>query len=178
MVMVVERTCVSRCQLNNPPAIALTLLPFLTNISLKVVSALLAGKMQNLTVEALFNRYRPAGSPPLLTPNQWSVLQEVMAQSTSDITTATTLAGSVTATLIIALKGVPNWFWWVFVASIVVAFIIWIWIYTRKSLSDSGWLSLPMSWWVLGITCSFDVALAFFSFVATHSDNVHAPASS
>jgi len=169
MVAAVERTCFSRCQLNNPPTIALILLPFLTNICLKVVSALLGGKMQNVTVEALLNRYRPAGSPPLLTPNQWSVLQEAMAQSTSDITTATTLAGSVAAVLIIALKGVPTWFWWVFIASIVVAFITWLWVYTRKSLSETGWLSLPIGWWVLGITCGFDVALAALSFLASHS---------
>jgi len=146
-----------------------------TNLCLKVVSALLGGKMQNVTVEALLNRYRPASSPPLLTADQWSVLQEAMAQSTSDITTATTLAGSVAATLIIALKGVPAWFWWVFIASIVIAFTIWIWVYTRKSLSDTGWFSLPTGWWVLGVTCSFDVALAALSFLATHSGQGNAP---
>lgn len=154
--------------MNSPPTVILTLLPFLTNICLKVVSALLSGKMQRLTVEALLNRFRPPGSPPLLSANQWSVLQETMGQSTVDITTGTTLAGSVIATLIIALKGAPPWFWWVFIASIVVAFIIWIWVYTRENLSDSGRLSLQIGWWVLGITCSFDVALAALSFLATH----------
>jgi hypothetical protein len=154
------------------------LLPFLTNICLKVVSALLSGKVQNLTVEALLKRYQPPGSAALLTPNQWAVLQDAMAQSTSDIATATTLAGSVTATLIIALKGVPGWFWWVFMASIAIGFIIWIWVYTRKSLSDTGWLSLPIGWWVLGVTCSFDAALALLSFVVTHSSHSQSSASS
>jgi hypothetical protein len=131
------------------------------------VSSLLAGKTQKLTVEALLSRYKPQGSPPLLSPDQWSVLQETMAQSTSDITTGATLAGSVTAALLIALKSTQPWFWWVFIVSIVVAFGIWMWVYTRQSLSDVGWLSISMAWWVLVITCSFDIVLAALSFLAT-----------
>jgi hypothetical protein len=158
--------CRSRCRLNSPPAIALTILPFLTNIVLKVVSSLLAGKTQKLTLEAMLSRYKPRGVAQLLSSEQLSVLQETITQSTSDITIGATLAGSVAAALIIALKSAQPWFWWAFIASIVVAFAIWIWVYTRESLSESGWLSLSLGWWVLMTTCSFDGVLAALSFVA------------
>lgn len=141
------------------------------------MSSLLAGKAQKLTIEALLARYKPAGAAPLLSSEQLSVLQDAVTQSGSDITIGATLAGSVTAALIVALKSAQQWFWWTFVASIVVAFAIWIWVYTRESLSESGWLSLSLRWWVLIMTCSFDGVLAFLSLMAGSAVQGHTPSS-
>ena len=167
--MAARKHCRYWCPLNSPPALLLTLLPFATNIVLKVTSSLLAGRLQKLTVEELLNRYRPEGSPPLLSPGQVAVLLDAIGHSATDITIGATLTGSVIAALLIALKSAQQWYWWIFFASILLAFGMWLWVHTRASLAKTGWFSLSLNWWVLIATCGFDGVLAVLSFIASLS---------
>jgi hypothetical protein len=149
--------------LNSPPPVLLIILPYIVNIFLKISSSLLSKRSRRQSVEELLSRYKPANVSPLLSPDQLSVLDRSISQSSLYVTTTATLAASVVAVLVITLKNHQPWLWWVFFAVVVLGFIMWLWVYTRENFSNSGLLSFSIGTWVLILFCALDASLAVLS---------------
>lgn len=155
--------------MSSPPPVLLIVLPYIVNVFLKISSALLSKRSRQQSINEVLSRYKPPEAKPLLDSNQLSVLDATISQSNLYVTTTVTLVASVVAVLVIALKSSHVWLWWAFLGVVVLAFIMWLWVYTRKRFSDSGLLSITIGTWVLILFCAFDVGLAVLSVLASLS---------
>jgi hypothetical protein len=149
--------------LNSPPPILLIILPYAVNFVVKIVSSLVSKKSRRQSMEEILSRNKPEDAKALLTPDQVTVLEGAISQSSMYVTATATLIASVFALLVITLKSTVPWLWWVLIAVAGLAFVLWIWIYTRKSFSAKGPLSISAGTWALIVFCAFDVGLAVLS---------------
>lgn len=118
-------------------------------------------------MDEILSRNKPQDAKDLLEPGQRDVLEGAISQSSLYVTVTATLIGSVLALLVITVKSTLPWLWWVLLAVVCLAIVMWIWIYTRKSYSAKGLFSIPVGTWALIVFCAFDVGLAVLSVIVS-----------
>lgn len=153
--------------MNSPPPVLLVLLPYGVNLVVKIVSALVSKRSLRRSIEEILSWNKPQDKKDLLNQDELDVVEGAISQSSSFVTVTATLIGSVFALLVITLKSAMPWMWWVFAAMVGLAIVMWIWVYTRKSYSAKGLLSIPVGTWTLVVFCAFDVGLAVLSVFAS-----------
>jgi hypothetical protein len=153
--------------LSSPPPVLLIILPYTVNAVVKIASSLVSKKSRRQSIEDILTRNKPPDAKPLLTDDQITVLDGAISQSNLYVTTTATLMASMLAILVITLKSGQPWLWWVLLGIGILSFLMWLWIYTRKSFAAKGLFSISVGTWALIVFCAFDVSLAVLSIIVS-----------
>ncbi len=144
---------------------AVVLLPYAVSILLKLSSAILDKKLASQTLQSLAMLLKPPSQPSLTSDQQAVIVDHLAHVSLKTTAVLTTFTSTFAAIVIVRETEALAWVWWIFIALLLLGFLLLWWILPRQVhyFSEDTALGVERGAIAIGAFCLYDFLLAAIS---------------